>query len=115
VRNYNISRNTLAHASSRLVTLVGVSNLVMIETAGAELVADKTRSQDVKHIVAQLQSTNCDEHTLHLKVHRPWGCYNSIHKGRLKAKRIQVKPDASLSLQKQNHRAENWIVVTGTA
>ena len=112
----NDSRNTLVHASSRLVTLVGVSDLVVIETADAVLVADKTRSQDVKHIVAQLQSTQREEHTLHRKVHRPWGWCDSIDEGgRFKVKRIQVKPKASLSLQKHHHRAEHWIVVTGTA
>jgi mannose-1-phosphate guanylyltransferase/mannose-6-phosphate isomerase len=110
------SRNTLVHASSRLVTLVGVSDLVIIETADAVLVADKTRSQDVKHIVAQLQNRKREEQTLHRKVHRPWGWYDSIDEGgRFKVKRIQVKPKASLSLQKHHHRAEHWIVVTGTA
>ena len=110
------SHNNLVHANSRLVSLVGVENLVVIETADAILVANKSRSQDVKHIVAQLQSTNREEHTLHRKVHRPWGWYDSIDEGgRFKVKRIQVKPKASLSLQKHHHRAEHWIVVTGTA
>ena len=110
------SHNNLVHANSRLVSLVGVDNLVVIETADAILVANKSRSQDVKHIVAQLQSTNREEHTLHRKVHRPWGWYDSIDEGgRFKVKRIQVKPKASLSLQKHHHRAEHWIVVTGTA
>ena len=110
------SRNTLVHASSRLVSLVGVENLVVIETADAVLVADKSRSQDVKHIVTQLQKTKREEHTLHRKVHRPWGWYDSIDEGgRFRVKRIQVKPKASLSLQKHHHRAEHWIVVTGTA
>jgi mannose-1-phosphate guanylyltransferase/mannose-6-phosphate isomerase len=110
------SCNTLVHASSRLVTLVGVSDLVVIETADAVLVADKTRSQDVKHIVAQLQNTKREEQTLHRKVHRPWGWYDSIDEGgRFKVKRIQVRPGASLSLQKHHHRAEHWIVVIGTA
>jgi mannose-1-phosphate guanylyltransferase / mannose-6-phosphate isomerase len=110
------SHNTLVHASSRLVSLVGVSDLIVVETPDAVLVADKTRSQDVKHIVTQLQKTKRDEHTLHRKVHRPWGWYDSIDEGgRFKVKRIQVKPKASLSLQKHHHRAEHWIVVTGTA
>jgi mannose-1-phosphate guanylyltransferase / mannose-6-phosphate isomerase len=110
------SRNTLVHASSRLVSLVGVENLIVVETPDAVLVADKARSQDVKHIVAQLQNTQREEHTLHRKVHRPWGWYDSIDEGgRFKVKRIQVKPGASLSLQKHHHRAEHWIVVTGTA
>ena len=110
------SHNTLVHASSRLVSLVGVSDLIVVETPDAVLVADKTRSQDVKHIVNQLQATKRDEHTLHRKVHRPWGWYDSIDDGhRFKVKRIQVKPKASLSLQKHHHRAEHWIVVKGTA
>ncbi|WP_416545709.1 mannose-1-phosphate guanylyltransferase/mannose-6-phosphate isomerase [Limnohabitans sp. DCL3] len=108
--------NTLVHASSRLVSLVGVSDLIVVETPDAVLVADKSRSQDVKHIVAQLQNAQREEHTLHRKVHRPWGWYDSIDEGgRFKVKRIQVKPKASLSLQKHHHRAEHWIVVTGTA
>ena len=110
------SRNTLVHASSRLVSLVGVENLIVVETPDAVLVADKSRSQDVKHIVAQLQNTKREEHTLPRKVHRPWGWYDSIDEGgRFKVKRIQVKPGASLSLQKHHHRAEHWIVVKGTA
>lgn len=110
------SHNTLVHASSRLVSLVGVSNLIVVETPDAVLVADKGRSQDVKHIVTQLQATKREEHTLHRKVHRPWGWYDSIDEGgRFKVKRIQVKPDASLSLQKHHHRAEHWVVVSGTA
>jgi mannose-1-phosphate guanylyltransferase/mannose-6-phosphate isomerase len=110
------SRNTLVHASSRLVTLVGVSDLVVIETADAVLVANKSRCQDVKAIVSQLSAQKREEQTLHRKVHRPWGWYDSIDEGsRFKVKRIQVKPKASLSLQKHHHRAEHWIVVTGTA
>jgi len=110
------SKNTLVHATSRLVSLVGVENLIVVETPDAVLVADKNRSQDVKYIVTQLQKTKREEHTLHRKVHRPWGWYDSIDEGgRFKVKRIQVKPKASLSLQKHHHRAEHWIVVTGTA
>jgi mannose-1-phosphate guanylyltransferase / mannose-6-phosphate isomerase len=110
------SLNTLVHASSRLVSLVGVSNLIVVETPDAVLVADKARSQDVKHIVNTLQQQKREEHTLHRKVHRPWGWYDSIDEGgRFKVKRIQVKPGASLSLQKHHHRAEHWIVVKGTA
>lgn len=110
------SNNTLAHASSRLVSLVGVSDLIVVETPDAVLVADKTRSQDVKHIVTQLERIKREEYVQHRKVHRPWGWYDSIEEGaRFKVKRIQVKPGASLSLQKHNHRAEHWIVVTGTA
>lgn len=110
------SRDTLVHASSRLVSLVGVENLVVIETPDAVLVAHKSRSQDVRDIVNALSQQKRDEHTLHRKVHRPWGWYDSIDEGgRFKVKRIQVKPKASLSLQKHHHRAEHWIVVKGTA
>jgi mannose-1-phosphate guanylyltransferase/mannose-6-phosphate isomerase len=110
------SHNTLVHASSRLVALVGVNDLVVVETADAVLVTSKSRSQDVKHIVNQLNTQKREEHTLHRKVHRPWGWFDSIDEGgRFKVKRIQVKPKASLSLQKHHHRAEHWIVVTGTA
>jgi mannose-1-phosphate guanylyltransferase/mannose-6-phosphate isomerase len=110
------SRNTLVHASSRLVALVGVQNLIVVETSDAVLVADKTRSQEVKQIVHQLGQKKREEYTQHRKVHRPWGWYDSIDEGgRFKVKRIQVKPKASLSLQKHHHRAEHWIVVTGTA
>jgi mannose-1-phosphate guanylyltransferase/mannose-6-phosphate isomerase len=110
------SHNTLVHANSRLVALVGVSDLVVVETADAVLVASKSRSQHVKAIVNHLTAQKREEHTLHRKVHRPWGWYDSIDEGgRFKVKRIQVKPKASLSLQKHHHRAEHWIVVTGTA
>ncbi len=110
------SRNNLVHASSRLVSLVGVDNLVVIETPDAVLVADKFRSQDVKHIVNALAAQKREELNLHRKVHRPWGWYDSIDEDlRFKVKRIQVRPKASLSLQKHHHRAEHWIVVKGTA
>ncbi len=110
------SRDTLVHATSRLVALVGVQNLVVVETPDAVLVADRSRSQDVKHIVNALQQQKREEHTFHRKVHRPWGWYDSIDEGgRFKVKRIQVKPGASLSLQKHHHRAEHWVVVKGTA
>jgi mannose-1-phosphate guanylyltransferase/mannose-6-phosphate isomerase len=110
------SHNSLVQATSRLVTLVGVQDLVVIETPDAVMVADKTRSQDVKHIVADLKKSGRDEHTLHRKVHRPWGWYDIIDEAeRFKVKRIMVSPGASLSLQKHHHRAEHWIVVNGTA
>ena len=113
--------NTLIHATSRLVSVVGVDNLVIIETADAVLVADRTRSQDVKKIVEALTKSSLRPHhsalpLSHRKVHRPWGWYDSIdEEDRFKVKRIQVKPGASLSLQKHHHRAEHWIVVKGTA
>jgi mannose-1-phosphate guanylyltransferase/mannose-6-phosphate isomerase len=108
--------NTYVHSSSRLVSTVGVNNLVVIETADAVLVADKSQSQHVKKIVSQLATKNRSEDSLHRKVHRPWGWYDSIDEGaRFKVKRIQVKPGASLSLQKHAHRAEHWVVIKGTA
>lgn len=112
----NQCRNNLVHSSGRVVALVGVDNLVVVETPDAVLVANKACSQDVKHIVNALQQHKREEHTLHRKVHRPWGWYDSIDEGvRFKVKRIQVKPKASLSLQKHHHRAEHWVVVSGTA
>ena len=108
--------NTFIHASSRLVGTVGVSNLIVVETADAVLVADRSQSQNVKKLVHQLEQQKREELTLHRKVHRPWGWYDSIDESeRFKVKRIQVKPGASLSLQKHHHRAEHWIVVKGTA
>jgi mannose-1-phosphate guanylyltransferase/mannose-6-phosphate isomerase len=109
-------RNTLAQATSRLVSLVGVENLVVIETPDAVLVADRACSQEVSTIATDLQFGGRAEHISHRKVHRPWGWYDCIDEGfRFKVKRIQVNPKASLSLQKHNHRAEHWIVVKGTA
>jgi mannose-1-phosphate guanylyltransferase / mannose-6-phosphate isomerase len=110
------SRNTLVKASSRLVSLIGVENLIVIETSDAVLVADRHCSQSVKQIVEQLQVAHRQEHSFHRKVHRPWGWYDTIDEGAcFKVKRIQVKPGASLSLQKHKYRAEHWIVVKGTA
>ncbi len=108
--------NTFVHASNRLVATVGVSNLIIVETSDAVLVADRSQSQNVKKLVTQLEAKQREELTLHRKVHRPWGWYDSIDESeRFKVKRIQVKPGASLSLQKHHHRAEHWIVVKGTA
>ena len=110
------TKNTFVHSSSRLVSTVGVDNLVIIETADAILIADKSQSQHVKKIVNQLVKDNRQEDNLHRKVHRPWGWYDSIDEGdRFKVKRIQVKPGGSLSLQKHAHRAEHWVVIKGTA
>ena len=110
------SKNTLVHAGSRLVSAAGVENLIIVETADAVLVADRSHSQDVKHIVGQLEAQKREEKNLHRKVARPWGWYDSVDEGeRFKVKRIQVKPGASLSLQMHHHRAEHWIVVKGTA
>jgi mannose-1-phosphate guanylyltransferase/mannose-6-phosphate isomerase len=110
------SSNSLVHASSRLVSTVGLDNVIVVETADAVLVANRSQSQDVKLIVNQLEAQQRDEKNLHRKVARPWGWYDSVDEGeRFKVKRIQVKPGASLSLQMHHHRAEHWIVVKGTA
>ena len=110
------SHNTLVHATSRLVSVVGLTDVIVVETPDAVLVADRERSQEVKQIVNQLGREQRGEHALHRKVHRPWGWYDSIDNGpRHQVKRIMVKPGASLSLQMHHHRAEHWIVVSGTA
>ncbi|MFN3860660.1 MAG: mannose-1-phosphate guanylyltransferase/mannose-6-phosphate isomerase [Roseateles sp.] len=110
------SQNTLVHATSRLVSVVGLKDVVVVETADAVLVSDRARSQEVKQIVNRLGAEQRGEHALHRKVHRPWGWYDSIDQGpRHQVKRIMVKPGASLSLQMHHHRAEHWIVVSGTA
>ena len=110
------NHDTLVHATSRLVGVVGVSNVVVVETPDAVLVVERDRSQDIKHIVGELDRAGRTEHSLHRQVHRPWGWYDSIDSGaRFQVKRIMVKPGASLSLQKHHHRAEHWIVVSGTA
>jgi len=110
------SENNLIHSSHRLVSAVGVNNLVIIETADAVMVADRSQSQFVKKIVSQLSDQAREEHMLHRKVSRPWGWYDTIDLGdRFKVKRIQVNPGASLSLQIHAKRAEHWVVVKGTA
>jgi mannose-1-phosphate guanylyltransferase / mannose-6-phosphate isomerase len=110
------SHDTLVHATSRLVGVVGLDNVVVVETPDAVLVTDRSRSQEVKHIVGHLSGSGRTEQNLHRQVHRPWGWYDSIDSGaRFQVKRIMVKPGASLSLQKHHHRAEHWIVVSGTA
>lgn len=110
------SRNTLALSEGRLVACVGVDNLVVVETADAVLVASKDRTQDVKKIVDALKREGRAEGQLHRKVFRPWGWYDSVDNGaRFQVKRIVVKPGGQLSLQMHHHRAEHWIVVSGTA
>jgi len=104
------------HSESRLVTTLGVKNLVIVETSDAVLVADKDAAQNVKEIVNELKNANRSEGTIHREVYRPWGKYDSVDAGeRFQVKRITVNPGATLSLQKHHHRAEHWVVVTGTA
>lgn len=108
--------NTLALSSDRLLACVGVENIIVVETPDAVLVIDKNKTQDVKKVVDTLKLQARVEAKSHRKVHRPWGWYDSIDMGeRFQVKRIVVKPGASLSLQMHHHRAEHWIVVTGTA
>jgi mannose-1-phosphate guanylyltransferase/mannose-6-phosphate isomerase len=110
------SRDTLVHATSRLVSVIGLDGVVVVETPDAVLVADRDRTQEVKHVVAELDRRGRSEHTVHRLVHRPWGWYDSLDAGpRFQVKHILVKPGASLSLQKHHHRAEHWVVVRGTA
>ena len=110
------THNTLVHATSRLVGVIGLNDVVVVETPDAVLVSDRSRSQEVKAIVSRLGQGARTEQAMHRKVHRPWGWYDSIDMGeRFQVKRIMVKPGASLSLQMHHHRAEHWIVVSGTA
>jgi mannose-1-phosphate guanylyltransferase/mannose-6-phosphate isomerase len=104
------------YAESRLVATVGLKDHVVVETKDAVLVAPKDRVQDVKLLVARLKASGRYEHSLHREVFRPWGSYDSIESGdRYQVKRLTVKPGASMSLQMHHHRAEHWIVVSGTA
>ena len=108
--------NTLALSEGRLVACVGVSDLVVVETADAILVSHKDKTQDVKKIVDRLRAQKRPEGNIHRKVFRPWGWYDGIDAGeRFQVKRIVVKPGGTLSLQMHHHRAEHWIVVSGTA
>ena len=110
------TRGCYIHADSRLVATVGVEDLVIVETKDAVLVTRKDRVQDVKKIVERIKSNGRHEHMNHREVYRPWGIYDSIDSGhRYQVKRITVKPGAKLSVQMHHHRAEHWIVVSGTA
>ena len=109
------TRNSYAYAQ-RLVALVGVDDLVVVETDDAVLVARKDKVQQVKDVVARLKAEQRSAAVLHREVHRPWGSYDSVDVGeRFQVKRIKVKPGARLSLQSHTQRAEHWIVVSGTA
>ncbi|MBA2411172.1 MAG: mannose-1-phosphate guanylyltransferase/mannose-6-phosphate isomerase [Gammaproteobacteria bacterium] len=104
------------NAGHRLVSAVGIKDQIIIETADAVLVVPRARAQDTKHIVEQLKSRGRTEATTHRKVYRPWGDYEGIDlSGRFQVKRITVNPGGTLSLQMHHHRAEHWVVVTGTA
>ncbi|MBS1225752.1 MAG: mannose-phosphate guanylyltransferase/mannose-6-phosphate isomerase, partial [Proteobacteria bacterium] len=110
------TRDTYVAAATRLVSTVGVDNLVVVETADAVLVATKERVQDVKAVVNQLQASQRPEGRVHRKVYRPWGFYDSIDLDqRFQVKHITIKPGACISSQMHHHRAEHWVVVSGTA
>lgn len=109
-------KNNYIHSESRLVSLLGVENLVVIETKDAVLVANKSNVQDIKKIVEILKQQERAEHFCHREVFRPWGKYDSIdNASRYQVKRITVKPGQKLSIQMHHHRSEHWIVVSGTA
>ena len=110
------TRDTYVDASTRLVTTVGVHDLVVVETADAVLVASKARVQDVKTVVDRLNASQRPEGRVHRKVYRPWGYYDAIDmEARFQVKRITIRPGASISLQMHHHRTEHWVVVSGTA
>ena len=121
----NVARGDVIHedsdgcylySESRLVSAVGLKDHVVVETKDAVLVAPKSRVQDVKKLVAKLKEQGRYEHSLHREVFRPWGSYDSIENGqRFQVKRLNVKAGATLSLQMHHHRAEHWVVVSGTA
>jgi len=108
--------NSYIRAESRMVAVIGVEDLVIVETADAVLVMHKDMAQDVKAAVDFLKQAERTEHLIHRRAYRPWGYYEGIDIGeRFQVKRIMVKPGAKLSLQMHYHRAEHWIIVSGTA
>lgn len=108
--------NSYIHSQNKLVATLGVDNLVVIDTPDAVLIADKDKVQNVKDIVNELKALQRPETQLHREVYRPWGKYDSVDNGeRFQVKRITVNPGAKLSVQMHHHRAEHWIVVSGTA
>lgn len=110
------SRNCLVHGERRLVTLLGMDDVVVIDTQDALLVAHRDNVQELKALVAQLQHSHRAQTHHHREVFRPWGSYDSVDQGgRFQVKHITVKPGERLSLQKHQHRAEHWVVVSGTA
>ncbi|OUS25772.1 mannose-1-phosphate guanylyltransferase/mannose-6-phosphate isomerase [Gammaproteobacteria bacterium 45_16_T64] len=110
------SKGCYVNSKERLVAVVGLEDVVVVDTKDAVLVAAKDRVQDVKKIVEELKSAGRDECRLHREVYRPWGKYDSINSGeRYQVKRITVNPGAKLSVQMHHHRAEHWVVVSGTA
>lgn len=108
--------DSLVHASNKLVCTIGLKDIIVVETKDAVMVAAKDKSQEIKKIVSQIKESGRSEHELHREVYRPWGKYDSVDHGeRYQVKRITVKPGERLSTQMHHHRAEHWIVVSGTA
>jgi len=108
--------NCTVKGGERMVGVVGVEDLIIVDTPDALLVADKGRAQEVKNIYSELKSQGHDTHKLHRTINRPWGTYTILEEGPFfKIKRIEVKPGASISLQLHHHRSEHWVVVSGTA
>jgi mannose-1-phosphate guanylyltransferase/mannose-6-phosphate isomerase len=110
------AQDCVVHSEQQLTALIGVRDMVVVSTQDAVLVMPRERAQDVKELVAKLKAAERREATVHPRVHRPWGYYESIDMGdRFQVKRIVVTPGGMLSLQKHRHRAEHWVVVRGTA
>ena len=110
------TRGSLIFGDRRLIATLGVEDLIIVDTDDALLVADRSRSQDVREVVEDLKRANRSEHLSHRRVYRPWGYYESIDAGeRFQVKRLMVKPGAALSLQLHRKRAEHWVVVSGRA
>ncbi|MGH8116975.1 MAG: mannose-1-phosphate guanylyltransferase/mannose-6-phosphate isomerase [Rhodanobacteraceae bacterium] len=111
------SRNCFVHGTDRrLITTLGLEDIVVVDTPDAVLVASRDSVQDVKQLVDRIKAAGRQEHLFHRKVYRPWGSYDSVDAGaRFQVKRIVVNPGAALSLQKHHHRAEHWVIVSGTA
>lgn len=109
-------QNCFIHSPDRLVGAVGIKDLIIVDTPDALLIADKSRTQEVKHVYTQLKNTDHQAHKLHRTVARPWGTYTVLEEGEnFKIKRITVKPKSSLSLQMHHHRSEHWVVIHGEA
>ena len=110
------ARNCYLRSEAGLVAAVGIEDLVVVATDDAVMVAPRSRSQEVKQLVARLTAEEREEAAAFLTVHRPWGTYKGLHSGhRVQVKHIVVKPGGKLSLQLHHHRAEHWVVVQGTA
>ena len=110
------AQDCVVHSEQQLTALIGVRDMVVVSTQDAVLVMPRERAQDVKELVAKLKAAERREATVHPRVHRPWGYYESIDMGdRFQVKRLFVKPGKRLSLQRHNHRSEHWVVVRGTA